>query len=82
MRKSLVVLKSKSGGCDLILEDCTMTGAEEVIRRIVNLNECQDGRYVVALCNEHRDWETGHIEDYDYRLLPFVETAAGKKGKP
>jgi hypothetical protein len=28
----------------------------------------EDGVYEVVICNERRDWESGYIEDWDYRL--------------
>jgi len=50
-----------------------MIGADEVWPRILNLQECKDGLYEVKLCNEKRDWETGCIEDYDYRLVSLKD---------
>lgn len=43
----------------------------DVFDRITNLSGCEDGLYVVVTCNEHHDWETGNLEDYDYQLLPY-----------
>lgn len=63
-----------SGGFNLLHEDCQMIGADEVIPRITNLNECEDGLYIVKTCNESSDWETPHIiDDYDYILIPYEE---------
>ena len=71
IRRDLIPVKRKSCGHRCLEEDCSMVGSDEVCTRIVNLNECKDGLYRVVVCNEHRDWETGCIEDYDYKLVVF-----------
>jgi hypothetical protein len=72
-KKSLNVLKRKSAGYQVILEDCSNIGADEVFPRITNLEECKDGIYQVVTCNEKRDWETGAVDDYDYQLIKYEE---------
>lgn len=54
-------------------EDVDMVGAEQFLGSITNLNDCPDGLYLVTACNMHRDWESGHIDDYDYELVPYTE---------
>ena len=71
IRRDMLAVKRKSRGHQCLEEDCSMISPDEVWPRIVNLNECKDGLYEVVICNEWKDWETGHIEDYDYKLLPF-----------
>lgn len=72
LRQSITVLRKLSfGGWD-ITDDASMLGAEEIFPRITNLSECKDGLYEIVTCNEKRDWETGLIDDYDYRLLKFA----------
>lgn len=70
-RTSLRYLKRHTKGFNVFDDDCSMVGAEDVIPKIVNLAKCKDGIYQLAMCNEHKDWETGHVEDWDYQLLPF-----------
>jgi len=70
-RTSLRYLKKHTKGFNVFDDDCSMVGAEDVIQRIVNLERCEDGIYQLTTCNAHRDWETGHVEDWDYQLLPF-----------
>lgn len=70
MKKSLTYLKRKCVGFNVVEEDVSSIGADEVFSRIVDLGKLTDGVYKVVTCNEHRDWETGTIEDYDYKLLP------------
>lgn len=74
VKRSLIPLRRKSSGLQLLKEDAGMIGTADTVLRIVNLNECKDGVYRVTLCNEHRDYETGCIEDYDYRLVPVTES--------
>jgi hypothetical protein len=71
-RQSLQWLRKKSSGFNFLQEDCSMIGADELFPRIVNLNESKDGIYQVVIVNEHRDYETGTIEDYDYKLIPLT----------
>ena len=36
--------------------DVDAMGAEDSLKRIINLGECEDGIYQVVACNEHYDW--------------------------
>jgi hypothetical protein len=56
-----------------IEKDVSCGGADSVIQRIVNLNEVEDGVYKMIWINEFRDWESGYIEDWDYKLVPYEE---------
>ena len=72
VKRKLRFLKRMCTGHNVILEDCHMIGAEDVVSRIVNLDKCEDGLYSVVTCNESSQWETPHIiEDYDYELIPL-----------
>jgi len=70
-RISLRYLKRHTKGFNVFDDDCSMVGAEDVIPKIVNLEKCKDGIYQLAMCNAHKDWETGHVEDWDYQLIQF-----------
>lgn len=70
VKKSLKVLKRKSWGYNLLLEECGMSGAE-VVGRILNFNEATDGVYELIVCNISKDWETGHVDDWDLKLVPY-----------
>ena len=70
IKKSLMFLRRKCKGFNVLEEDISAVGAEDVLPRIMNLSECGDGIYRLITCNESRDWETGYIDDYDYKLLP------------
>jgi hypothetical protein len=72
MRKKVGFMKRLSKGFNLLDEDFGNIGADEVIPRILNLHDVEDGLYVVHTANEERDWETGNVEEYDYRLYPYT----------
>jgi len=74
VKKTLRYIQKKCSGYNILSEDCSNTGVEDVIGQIVNLDECEDGVFLVVTCNEWSAWETPHIiEDYDYRLIPYTE---------
>ena len=68
-KKSLTFLRRQCEGFNVLAEDASAIGAEEVLPRILNFNEVEDGVYNVVTCNESRDYETGYVDDYDYRLV-------------
>ena len=68
-RKTLTFLRRQCEGFNILAEDADAIGAEEVLPRILNLGEVEDGIYEVVVCNESRDYETGYVDDYDYRLV-------------
>ena len=67
--KSLTFLRRQCRRIQHPAEDADAIGAEEVLPRIVNLGEVEDGIYEVVVCNESRDYETGYVDDYNYRLV-------------
>lgn len=73
IKKSLIFLRRKCKGFNVLEEECSGIGADEVVPRIINLDECNDGIYEIITCNESHDWETGYIDDYDFKLIPFKE---------
>jgi len=70
-RKSLTFLRRQSQGYNMLEADAEARSAEDVLSLITNLNDYMDGVYLVVICNEHRSYETGYLEDYDYRLVPY-----------
>lgn len=69
--RSLRRMVRLSGPFDLIEEDVSVLGADEVLRRIVNLDSVNDGLYRLSTTNEQTDWETGTLDSYDYLLVPY-----------
>ena len=72
-KKSLKFLKRKSKGYNILQEDCLDIGASEVIPSIINFDSVEDGVYEVIICNKSRDWETGDIDSYEYKLVPVID---------
>lgn len=72
IKKTLRYLRKQCQGYNILDEDCSNAGVSETVKRITNLDECEDGVYKVVTCNEFAAWETPHIiEDYDYELIPY-----------
>lgn len=72
LKRSLTFLRKLCKGYNLLEEDCAVIGAEYTLSSIINLNICEDGIYEVVSCNEKRDLETGYIDDYDLKLIPYI----------
>jgi hypothetical protein len=70
LKKTIRTLKRKSD-YDIVSEECLYAGEEIFFKSIVNLDECKDGVYKVIFTNIYRDWESGIIEDYDLKLIPY-----------
>jgi len=73
-KRSLNILKRYSFGHNLLKEECSISGAEDAVRNITNLHDIPDGVYHVVPDNFSRDWETGYIDDWELRLVPFTMT--------
>lgn len=76
-KRSLTVLKRKSRGHNFLIEDAICAGANETFRSIVNFATCRDGVYRVHVCNVSRDYETGYVDGYDLKLVPYGENPKG-----
>lgn len=72
VKRSLTRLKRLSFGADFLNEEVLQVGAEELVSMICNLSECEDGVYVVVFVEGYRDYETGHLEDWEYKLVPYI----------
>ncbi len=68
--KNLTSLKKQCKGYNILDEDVNDGGVEDVLSRIINLYDVKDGIYELVTCNEHTDFETGIIGEYDYKLIP------------
>lgn len=71
-KKDIIFLKRKSEGFNWLEEDSLMSGCDGVIPLIVNLGQCEDGIYEVIHVNESTDWESGHVDSWEYKLIPFI----------
>lgn len=70
-QRGIVFLRRHCRGHNTLEEDISDTSAGDVLPKILNLDECEDGIYQVVVCNEYRDWESGYVEDWDYKLVPY-----------
>lgn len=70
-KKSITFLRRKCKGYNVLSEDAYNSSVEDTFSRIINIDECKDGVYEVVTCNESRDFESGHIDDYDFKLVPI-----------
>jgi hypothetical protein len=68
LKKDLTFLNRKCLGHNILADDLENCGARDVYLRILDLSTAEDGVYEVVTCNESRDWESGYVEDWDYRL--------------
>lgn len=77
IKRTLTLLKRKSPvyghGFIPLIEDADEVDVEHAMNMITNLDECEDGLYIVAYCDERHDWETGIIDDWSYELIPYEE---------
>lgn len=76
-KKSLTFLRRQCEGLNVLEEGTIAIGAGEVLPRILNLGEVEDGIYEVVVCNESFDYETGCVDDYDYRLVTANASLSG-----
>ena len=80
VKKDINFLRKKCRFFNFFDEDMYSIGAEESISRITNIYDVEDGVYELITVNESTDWETGNVEDWDYKLVPYVEKATPKNG--
>jgi hypothetical protein len=69
-KRSLLTLKRQSVGYNFLLDYFKDTGDT----RLNNLGDCLDGIYEVRACNLSYDQETGLLDDWDFKLVPYVST--------
>jgi hypothetical protein len=72
--RSLKYLRTKGKNVDLLDEECNYMGASDVLERLINFSTSTDGIYQIVTCNHSTDWETGYVDGYDLKLIPFIES--------
>lgn len=77
IKRSLVFLRRQCVGFNGLAEDAGAIGAEIAVGSITNLAECKDGIYEAVVCNVSHDWETGHVDGWDYKLVPISTPNVG-----
>lgn len=68
--RTIRVLKSLTT-YDLLEGEEQAVGTWDALNSIVNIDKVEDGLYSVILCNIGRDWESGHIDECDFKLVPY-----------
>ena len=71
IKKVITPLKRKSSGYNLVVDGSYDVGVEEVLSNIINIDDCDDGIYEVVTTNISRDFWTGEIDDYQYKLIEY-----------
>ncbi len=69
-RREISYLKKQCEGFNYLADDVAMIGADEVMSRITNFDTVEDGIYEVVMTNMQTDWETGCLDNWDYKLIP------------
>ena len=72
--KKIITQKRLSKGFDFFKEEVSFINVENALTRIINLDECEDGLYELIMINQSKDYETGYIEDWDYKLISYEKT--------
>lgn len=70
-KKQIKFLKRKCKGFNFVKEDFDMVGGQNFLESFTNLWSVDDGVYQIVMTNMFSDWETGHLEDWDYKLIPY-----------
>jgi hypothetical protein len=73
VRKDINYLRKLCLGYNILEEDCDNLYLSEIVDRILNLYAVEDGVFEVITCNVSTDYETGYIDGYDYKLIPYKE---------
>lgn len=56
---------------DLLADEVDNIGLYDAIESIINLNDVEDGVYQLMHANIGTDWETGWVESWDLKLVPY-----------
>lgn len=72
IKRSLTFLRRQCTGYNVLEEDASAVGVRQVIGNITNLAECEDGVYEAVVCDTHYDYETGYVDEWNYKLVPFL----------
>lgn len=73
IKRSLNYMRRMSKGYSALEATIDDAGADAVVPMIINLHKCKDGLYKVVVCNESTDFETGYLDSWDFKLVPYSE---------
>ena len=69
-KRSVRILRRQTHGHCIIEEDIRCVGADEAYASIENISTVSDGVYRLLFVPGSTDWESGHLNDWTYRLVP------------
>lgn len=69
-KKSIEFLKRLCVGMNGLLEDAN-ADVECTFLSVVNLGQCEDGVYQAVINSTSLDWESGIIDAWDWKLIPY-----------
>jgi hypothetical protein len=70
-RRDVSFLKRKSSGFNCMEEDISCGGADLAYKSIENIDTVKPGVYELKFIEYSRDFETGHCDDWGYKLIPY-----------
>lgn len=76
VRRDVSVMRKFSGPRSLLFDDMSAGDASDTAERILNLHEVGDGLFRLVPVNVKLDWESGCIDNYDFKLEKFQPTEA------
>lgn len=56
---------------DLMADECDAIGVQDAFENITNLYTVDDGLYNLVPCNVSYDVESGHLDDWNLKLVPY-----------
>ena len=71
-RRDIVFLRRQCRDHNQVEEEINQSGSDDVWKKMENIDTCKDGLYEICMTNILRDHETGYVEDWSYKLVPFV----------
>lgn len=77
--KSIRVIKRLTT-FDLLSEESGMIGIQEALENILNINETlKNGYYELVVCHKSFDIESGYLDDWNFKLIPYIEDCIYEK---
>ena len=72
-KKDFLYQKRRSVGYNILEEDSSATTPTDTLLNIINLLNVDDGLYEVIIVNVTTDYESGIVDGYEYKLIPYTE---------
>ena len=75
IKQDIIFMRRRCAGHNPLEQDAYNDCAEWALDLIINLSSCNDGLYEVKMVNISKDYESGFVDGYRYKLIPFEEDA-------